>query len=307
MPNISIIVPAYNEMRFIEQTLTRLQEVTRASGISCEIIVVDNGSTDRTASLAEQIENVKVLKLGNRHRISEARNAGAVEAKGALLAFIDADVLVTKAWVDNLHRRFAQLAQSDTVTGAQYRISENPGWIERYWFKAMEERRPNYINGGNVVIGKKLFIRVGGFCADLVTAEDVEFCKRARKKGAIVDPDPMFAVHHEGYPKNLRSFFKRELWTGRGDFSSLRTFVESKTALTAVIVTLLLAASVGFLLFGQWLTSLSLAMIVIAMSMASVKYKYGVQSVEHFLVNTGVMLVHLVARAFAFLSIEKKA
>lgn len=305
--DISIVIPAYNESRFIQQTLTRLLAVVDPARIALEVLVVDNGSTDRTASIAKTFSGVHVLKLQQRRTISAARNAGADLAKGRLLVFVDADVLVTERWAENLYRRAGELASADAISGAQYRISEEPGWIERYWFKSMEERRPNYINGGNLIVGKSAFERLGGFCADLVTGEDVELCRRAGKAGFAIDPDPEFMVHHEGYPKSLLSFFKRELWTGRGDMSSLTAFAQSKTAVTAVTVVLLLATAMALLIAKSWYLSAAVALIVVGIAMASVYYKYGIHSGARLLVNTFVMIVHLVARALAFVNFEKKA
>jgi len=304
---LSIVVVAYNEKAFIQETLRRMLHAMSGSSLNYEILVVDNGSTDETASMAAAFQTVQVLRLGRRVTISSARNIGASRTRGELLAFIDADVFVTSEWARHVETKIrGLLAGGAIVTGGQYRVSENPSWIERNWFKSMEERLPNYINGGNVIVTRKTFEKVNGFRSDLVTGEDVDLCRRARVAGGRIEPDAGFAVHHEGYPKTLDSFFRRELWAGRGDYSSFSAFRASKTATTGVAVLLLLIASVILAALGAWPWSLAALASVLLIAVASVQFKYGFRSLPRFVSNTAIMILHLIARSLSFLRYEKK-
>src|SRR5450759_1873023 len=90
---ISIIVPAYNEEALLAGTLRALRVSADAVGAPYEIIVVDDGSTDRTAEIARG-HGARVVGV-NVRQIGAARNAGAKVAVGDLLVFVDADTLVT--------------------------------------------------------------------------------------------------------------------------------------------------------------------------------------------------------------------
>jgi len=89
---ISIIIPAYNEEKYLASTLASLVVARDRVGGDAEIIVVDNESTDRTAEIASSFS----IRLINEsvHNIGRVRNTGAAAANGDVLIFIDADTTV---------------------------------------------------------------------------------------------------------------------------------------------------------------------------------------------------------------------
>lgn len=91
----SIIIPAYNEEAYLENTLWRLQETMKATTLTGEIIVTDNNSTDRTSEIATKMGATTVYEPVN--QISRARNAGAKQAQGRYLVFVDADTVIEPA------------------------------------------------------------------------------------------------------------------------------------------------------------------------------------------------------------------
>jgi glycosyltransferase involved in cell wall biosynthesis len=90
---VSFIIPAWNEEALLGQTLARLKAVAEELPVAHEVIVVDDGSTDRTAQIARD-GGAKVVAV-NRRQISATRNAGAKAALGDVFIFVDADTLVT--------------------------------------------------------------------------------------------------------------------------------------------------------------------------------------------------------------------
>ena len=102
----SVIVPACNEEEYLPLTLGHVMEAAdhlrASSGIAAEIIVVDNDSTDATASVARDWR-AKVVHEPVRS-IGGARNAGAKHATGEILVFIDADVTVPSTLFSEIHR-----------------------------------------------------------------------------------------------------------------------------------------------------------------------------------------------------------
>src|SRR5439155_1755456 len=93
---ISVIIPAYNEERYLPQTLEHLHRAMDCLGEGhdekVEVIVVDNASTDRTAEVAIAA-GARVVPVPE-HNIGRVRNAGALAASGDLLIFLDADTLI---------------------------------------------------------------------------------------------------------------------------------------------------------------------------------------------------------------------
>jgi glycosyltransferase involved in cell wall biosynthesis len=92
--SLSFIVPAYNEAALLGSTLNAIHAAARALELPFEVIVVDDASTDATAAIARS-HGVRVVSV-NARKISATRNAGAREARGDGLIFVDADTLLTE-------------------------------------------------------------------------------------------------------------------------------------------------------------------------------------------------------------------
>ena len=95
MNSISIVIPMFNEARHIGRTLLAAQKAAHAADLQCELIVVDNGSTDRGPQIARQF-GAQVLVMPGL-AIGALRNRGAAVASGHWLAFIDADIEMPEA------------------------------------------------------------------------------------------------------------------------------------------------------------------------------------------------------------------
>ncbi|WP_300649611.1 glycosyltransferase [Hydrogenophaga sp.] len=94
---ISFIVPAYNEERLLGATLQAINAVVQVLDEPCEVIVVDDGSTDRTADIGRE-HGAQVVAVAHR-QIAATRNAGARAARGDVFIFVDADTLVHETLV----------------------------------------------------------------------------------------------------------------------------------------------------------------------------------------------------------------
>ena len=90
-PRLSIIIPAYNAEAYLPQCL---DSILAQKYQNCEVIVVDDGSTDGTAALLEHYPDVKTIHQENRG-MSTARNRGLEEAQGEYILFVDSDDLLT--------------------------------------------------------------------------------------------------------------------------------------------------------------------------------------------------------------------
>jgi dolichyl-phosphate beta-glucosyltransferase len=119
-PEFSIIIPAYNEERRLPETLERIAAYVRMSGRETEILVVDDGSTDRTAAIAESFRSklpaLRVIANGvNRGKGYSVRH-GMLEASGRLVLFTDADL---SAPIEEADKLFAALETHDVAIGSR--------------------------------------------------------------------------------------------------------------------------------------------------------------------------------------------
>ena len=112
---LSVIIPAFNEERYIGRTLASLKQarvlLERERGIQVELIVVDNDSDDSTADVA-RAQGATVIKEPP-HNVAKVRNAGAKSCHGDMIVFVDADTLVP----DTLLMRIADAMSSETCFG----------------------------------------------------------------------------------------------------------------------------------------------------------------------------------------------
>ena len=119
-PELSIIIPAYNEELRLPRTLGRIRAYIEATGISSEIIVVDDGSRDGTVQFMEsQMAAWPALRLvknpGNRGKGYSVRK-GMLEARGKIVLFTDADL---SAPIEEADKLLAALASHDIAIGSR--------------------------------------------------------------------------------------------------------------------------------------------------------------------------------------------
>lgn len=248
--DVTFIVPCLNEERHIGCLIESI--INHVKNINYELIIVDNGSTDKSVDI---IRNSKAkLIIDNTKTIGGLRNIGADSAVGIYLVFLDADILLTKAWNDEIVLVLKELNNSKMITGSRCSISLEPSFVEKYWFAPMaKENKSNYINSAHLIVKKEDFIEIGGFSSSLVTAEDYEFCERARKKGFMIVNNQRLLAIHEGYPKSIMEFICRERWHGFQDVNSLNEFLHSKVALfSSVYLASLIGSIISLFCFSSF-------------------------------------------------------
>lgn len=120
-PKVSFIIPAFNAEKSIAQCLEAI--FGQVNTVTYEVIVVDNGSSDRTFEIVKNLP-VRVFFEGNRGAAS-ARNRGLQEARGQLIAFLDADVIIARDWLYEAMKVFEQ-QWIDVVQGPNVPASDVP-------------------------------------------------------------------------------------------------------------------------------------------------------------------------------------
>jgi len=183
--DVSVIIPAHNAAHTIGEQLDALANQD-ASGVSWELIVVDNNSTDGTADIVEgfksRIPGLRVAPANERAGSGYARDLGAAAASGCVLAFCDADDIVYPDWVANMGKA---VADHRFVAGALELDQLNPAWAVGSRGRVSADEAPLYegmfpmASGCNMGIDARLFEELGGFDNDYDRVEDAELSMRA--------------------------------------------------------------------------------------------------------------------------------
>lgn len=182
MPDYSIVVPAYNEEKLLPSTLRALRDAMEcASGYSGELIVVDNNSTDDTARVAREAGATVVFEPLN--RISRARNAGAREARGQCLVFVDADTHVSSSLLKQT--LYAVLREDGGAGGALLQFADDgPAGFSTSRLPAVWNRLSRKLRlaaGSYLFVRRDAFDTVGGFSEKVYAGEEI-FLSHALKR-----------------------------------------------------------------------------------------------------------------------------
>jgi len=214
---VSFIVPALNAETTLALCLGAIL-AARTDGGQKEVLVIDNGSADRTVDVARRHGARVVAAPGV--TVAALRNLGARLARGEILAFVDADCVVAADWLERALPHFA-----DPVVGAVGSATQIPAgatWVQHAWAVHRHRRnfrgRVEWLPTENLLVRRRAFEEVGGFNEDLVTCEDVDFCYRLGARHHVVN-DPDVRSTHLGEAPTLVRFYKKEAWRGRGNLA----------------------------------------------------------------------------------------
>ena len=213
-PSVSVIIPAYNAEEFLADTLSSIVAQTYCAE---EVIVVDDGSTDRTSQIARGIGSpVRVVQKEN-GGVSSARNRGLSEARGNLVAFCDADDLWAAEKLETQLRALRESPGASAAFTGVMRVDEeaNPlGEISipplsRVSLRDLVEHREGEIPAAlasTVLVPRGMVERTGGFDETLSDAADWDYVVRLRLQGPFCGPGaPLvrYRVHRKAMSRNL--------------------------------------------------------------------------------------------------------
>jgi glycosyltransferase involved in cell wall biosynthesis len=185
-PFVSVIIPAFNAEDSIGSALDSLL-VQSYGRENFEIILVDNNSFDKTASIAAS-RGVKVLNEKKNQCSYAARNKGILNAKGSILAFMDADCIPAENWIlsaiNEMRHQNADLAGGNIA----FVFSDNPGFGELYDSVANLQMSRVIKNRGvgmtaNLFVKRDVFNKIGLFPAGINSGGDIYFTAKASASG----------------------------------------------------------------------------------------------------------------------------
>jgi len=196
-PLISVIIPVHDGSATIGICLDAL---CGSDHDSFEAIAVDDGSADGSADIAGKYP-VRLVRLPEQKGASAARNAGAREAKGKALFFIDADCVVAPGTLRQVEQAFKERPE-DAAGGTYTPLPHDRGFFNTFqsiYINHSETKspEPDYIATHAMVIGKDVFERSGGFNENFMPIlEDVELSHRLRESGVNLIMRPEIQVSH---------------------------------------------------------------------------------------------------------------
>jgi glycosyltransferase involved in cell wall biosynthesis len=283
-----------------------------------EVIMVDNGSTDRTREIAKLFQdrlNLRVLEKPG-VRISALRNLGAQEAQGPIVAFLDADCLAPPEWLERVMELVP--AEGTGVVGAHYLLPENSSWVGRTWHRYHEAEKSgevSHVPAGDLIMWREDFLRLGGFDETIQTNEDYELCERARSQGMTVRAVPAIGVVHLGTAQGLRVFFRKQAWHGTHVMKVFLRNVSGSHNLKAVLFaawTLVclagIVAGVAWTVFNRAMWPVSVAAIAGSLTpplLLAIKQVLGSKRWLDFFPLSALYLTYGMARAKALAKVKK--
>ena len=203
-PRVSVVVPAYNAEGTLGETLS---SVLRGQEVDLEVLVVDDGSTDGTAGVADAFgEPVRCARVAN-GGVASARNHALERARGELVAFCDAD----DRWLPG--KLAAQVALLDAqpecgLVTCGYRpvapdgtpLTRSPGVVPRpeprsVWVFEDLLLEGNFVATLTVVLRAEILREVGGFDTSLRTSEDYDLWLRVARRSAFGHVPGIFAEY----------------------------------------------------------------------------------------------------------------
>ena len=200
MPTLSVIIPVLNGARFLPKCLECLCQST-APLVEC--IVVDDGSADGSAAIAEAA-GATVLRTRGHAGPASGRNHGAAHASGDVVVFLDADVCVRPNTLERIRSRFENDPSIDALFGSYDDEPGDPGFVSQY-----KNLLHHYVHqsghteavtfwSGCGAVRRAVFQAVGGFDEWYAhpSTEDVELGYRLRAAGRRIVLDPQIQVKH---------------------------------------------------------------------------------------------------------------
>lgn len=246
--SVSVVVCTRNRAEKLRNVLESLSRV-RLPDAPCELVVVDNGSTDHTREVVGELRGT--LRLPVRYvlettaGLSHARNRALQVTAGGILAFTDDDCVVDPDWLAALVSEFGSRDAPDVVGGRVLprsdlggRAREDSPPSPRGLLKSQEDLFERFM-GANFAFRRRVAKRLGGFDptfgagGPLCAAEDTDFVYRARRSGfkVLLTPRPLVYHDHGRTSKAALRRVSRHYAVGRGGFYCKHTTAGDREAL----------------------------------------------------------------------------
>jgi GT2 family glycosyltransferase len=218
-PRISVVICAYNAERTMDACLASLRTLRYPN---YDVIIVNDGSTDRTLEIAQRYPEVRILSQENMG-LSAARNVGIENATGEIVAFTDSDCVVDPDWLTYLAYKFVHsgfvavggpnLPPPEEARGAAC-VAAAPGGPTHV---LIDDEVAEHIPGCNMAFLKSALDEIGGFDPVYRAAgDDVDLCWRLQNHGHPIGFSPAAMVWH--FRRNtIKAYLKQQMGYGKAE------------------------------------------------------------------------------------------
>ena len=210
--SISVIVPAYNEERYLGEALKSIQRakefLLKKDAVPIEIIVVDNGSTDSTSDIALS-SGASVVKE-TKHNVARVRNAGASFAKGKVLVFIDADTIVPDELLWRINEVMVSPACFGGAVDTDYRAAKTLVNIYLHLWRILG-KLAGMAQGATQFCRREVYASMRGYDEALYMGEDIDFYWRMKQFAKRQDAQVCFIEDIQVVP-STRRFDQWSFW-----------------------------------------------------------------------------------------------
>ena len=221
-PSVSIIIPVYNADKTMAACLQAVLQQDYSNVL--EVIVVDDGSTDRTPQIAKSFQTVKYFFQENAGPAA-ARNKGIRESGGELTAFTDADCLPRPNWISQLVKNFAEakiavVAGSYGIVNVESSLAVSIHREISFRHHRLLPKFPKSFGSYNFCARRNILVDLGGFDAGYryASGEDNDLSYKILKAGYKIYFEPEAIVDHH-YPEQvwryLKSQFRHGFWRAK--------------------------------------------------------------------------------------------
>jgi glycosyltransferase involved in cell wall biosynthesis len=213
---LSVIIPCFNTADTLGTQLEALANQDWSE--SWDIVLSDNGSTDKSLQVAERytnrLPNLRIIDASSRRGAAHARNVGAMAASGDALAFCDADDEVGSGWVEAVGTALteydfvASRLDTDKLNASWNRANPQRDGLQRLWY-------PPYLFhacGSGLGIRRSLHEKIGGFDESVPTIEDTDYCLRLQLTGVEFHFMPNAVIHYRHRPSFMGMYRQARLW-----------------------------------------------------------------------------------------------
>ena len=227
---LSFVIPAYNEEAYLGACIESILSQTAGLSEDVEIIVVNNGSTDRTREVVRSYPGVKLVDEP-RKGLPYARQAGFLASRGTLIANVDSDSRLTPGWIERVLRTFRQQPDLASLSGPLLYYDLTPrqrslvnlfylaAWLT-YITNKYVLRVGAMVQGGNFVVSRAALKRIGGYDVSITFyGEDTDIARRLHEVGPVLFTFDlkMFSsarrLKHEGMFTIAARYSINYLWT----------------------------------------------------------------------------------------------
>lgn len=264
---ISFVIPHKGRFEMLIETIHSISQQSFDLADIEVIVVSQTPEVEYQDLLKNNKLNLQLYIRPVSDSISALRNFGVSQATGVYIAFLDADIALSKNWSEKMLKELTKNQNRIIISGTQA-CHEDAPIVEkiRTSLSAKDiDTEVEFLPGCNLFLKKSSFEKIGGFPEHLVTCEDYFFTDKATQFGKLYRSSSATFIHL-GEDKSFNALFKKEIWRGQSNLQSIFgrkvNFAELPSFFVPPAILLTIAVAVLLLSFGQ--TTWTIAAFLVA-------------------------------------------